>query len=328
MAENTGINFAMLAILLVVLLIGMILIPMFGGISVITKFLFPIILIIGIVFIVLYTTKIKYQMTSVGFSTLISTDVNCNGISEQTSTDYASANAVSDACEQDIKCNAFDWQGLIINPNDGTTSDVSPPKTTLYSAVSHSPCAGVMNTPDKTKILRVPGFSSGPNDPDPKAVVLDGNMYLNTTTSQYYQKNDDQAVWELKGVFVKNFSSSNTISWGSIAPKSGITSGTTGDVYVYYDSSDPVYFVVYTLTDSTNKTWTSNQISGPNMIPTIPKNVNYSGFKIGTKTQWYLYVGIGLMVLGVFGTIFAFIGGGIGVKGVSGVKGVKNKGTP
>ena len=101
--------------MIALLFIGM---PVVGGIVggyVVLKFLFPIILILGVVLIVLYFVMGKEMMDFVGFSTFISDTPVCLPVGETLSAQiYPTAQAASQACLQNENCKAFDWKGIEI----------------------------------------------------------------------------------------------------------------------------------------------------------------------------------------------------------------------
>lgn len=299
---------------LVALLAVFIGVPAIGGVvagKAILKFIFPIILVIGIVFLVLYYVRGRQVMKEVGFSTFIKNTTICAATGERVPAQaYTDTVAASNACKADDTCQAFDWQGIDIAPN-GTYTILDDPLTRFYSGVS-AKCKTAIK-PDNVKILRYPTFFQGDLDPntDPSlavpGVVKKGDVYLNTSNGVWSQK---VIQWQPRGSVTTH--SYNRIAWGYINPTVPRTDGTpynvpildspaADDVYVYANQHNPAY--LYLFRYDTQNGWVQEQkIKGPGLVPDTPAIINSSGFKEIERTAWMLYAGIAGIVIGAIGS--------------------------
>lgn len=269
-----------------------------GG-SAILKFLFPLILIGGVVLIVLYFVLAKKNIKMVGFSTFIKNQAAClpKGMT-QASKIYKNSAAASKACLDDPKCLAFDWAGITVDPKIGSYSILQNPTTQFYESVD-SNCLNIIKS-DNVKIFRRPTFTSGPSDPTLKN-ALNGDVYLNTTTGEWFQFN---VGWQSKGIITNN--KFTKISWND-----GVTSGLPtfkgieNEIYIHANKHNPVYFHIYKYEDDA---WhQKKKIKGPGLIPNTPKIINTSGFEEIERQKMYLYGGIAGIALGVIGTAVSFL---------------------
>ncbi|UUT40472.1 myristylated membrane protein [carnivorous sponge associated iridovirus] len=308
-AKSEGISDWVLVALLAVF-IG---IPVIGGVvagQAILKFIFPIILVAGIVLLVLYYVRGKQVMKEVGFSTFIENTPLCMpSRAEITPSIYANTVEASNACKANATCKAFDWKGIDVAQN-GTYTVLDDPVTKFYSGVSDK-CSTAIK-PDNVKLLRYPVFFQGDLDPnDPLAItgtVNKGDVYLNTTNGVWSQK---VIQWQPRGTVTTN--SYNRIAWGYINPTTPRTGNTPydvpildspmdDDVYVYANQHNPAY--LYLFRYDTSNGWVQEQkIKGPGLVPDTPAIINSSGIKEIEKTAWMLYAGIAGIVIGAIGSV-------------------------
>lgn len=307
-AKSEGISGWILVALLAVF-IG---VPVIGGVvagKAILKFIFPIILIAGIILLILYYVRGKQIMKEVGFSTFIKNTPLCAATGERVLPQtYANTIDASNACKANDTCKAFDWQGIEIAQN-GTYTVIDEPVTRFYSSVSDQ-CRMAIK-PDNVKLLRYPVFFQGNLDPnsDPTLVtagVKKGDVHLNTTNGVWSQMG---IQWQPRDVATHSF---NRIAWGYINPSVPRTDGTpynvpmldspvADDVYVYANQHNPAY--LYLFRYDTAYGWVQKQkTKGPGLVPDTPAVINASGFKEIERTAWMLYAGIAGIVIGAIGS--------------------------
>jgi hypothetical protein len=309
-AKSEGLSGWVLVALLAVF-IGM---PVIGGVVVgkaILKFIFPIILVVGIVFLILYYMRSKQVMKEVGFSTFISNTPICAATGMRESSEvYANTVDASNACKVDDTCQAFDWQGINIAQN-GTYTRLDDPVTKFYSNVSDK-CKTAIK-PDNVKLLRYPTLFQGDIDPniDPSLAVPNvakkGDVYLNTITGVWSQK---IIQWQPRSAITTH--PFNRIAWGYINPtvrRAGdslynlpmLDEPAADDVYVYTNQHNPMYMYIFRY-DSANGWVQEQKIKGPGLVPDTPAIINSSGFKEIERTKWMLYAGIVGVIVGAIGS--------------------------
>jgi len=291
-AKSEGISGWILVALMAVF-IG---VPVIGGVvagKAILKFIFPIILVAGIVLLVLYYTRGKQIMKQVGFSTFITNTPLCAAKSIGDIQHYTNTVDASNACEADDTCQAFDWKGIDIAQN-GTYTVLDKPVTRFYTSVSDN-CKMAIK-PDNVQLLRYPSFLQGDIDPNTNPVISDakkGDVYLNTTTGLWFQK---VIQWQPRGEITHSF---NRIAWGYNPPT--IETPQENDVYAYALQHNPLNIYLYRY--DTQNGWVQEQkIKGPGLIPDTPTIINASGFKEMERTVWMLYAGIAGVVIGAIGS--------------------------
>lgn len=289
-------------IILVALVLGIPLISVVGGVAVVGRYLFPLSLLAGAGCLAAYYTWVEESVYSHAFSSLIRNLPDCNSVPLiGTVTTFSTSSAAAQACANNRNCVAFDWQGAVIDPQ-GNHVSFSPPQTTFYSSISQGCEKAVTSAPDHSKVFRNPIFVKGIGPP----TKSEGDVYLDTATTNYYFFDQDLKMWLKQGSFAhSDFTSKNTIDWGT-SPPTPTTQGIPGSVYVYYAPSDPVYFHVYVKNPDSWKLYTP-PLRGPGLIPDAPANINVSGFTTIKRRQWLLYLGGALLVVGVLGSVVAFV---------------------
>ena len=296
---------------LVALLAAFIGVPVIGGVvagKAILKFIFPIILVAGIILLVLYYTQGEEVMSEVGFSTFIKNTPLCAATGERVPAQaYADTVGASNACKADQTCNAFDWQGIEIASN-GTYTVLPDPVTRFYSDV-HRDCKAALQ-PDSVKLLRYATFFEGALDPDSNPALADakkGDVYLDTKHAVWYQKVID---WQPRGVITTQYF--NRVSWGHNNPSVPRAQGASynvpmldspvaDDVYAYASKHNPAYLYIFKY-DAANGWIQSQKVRGPGLVPDTPVAINASGFRETERTAWMLYAGIAGIAIGAIGS--------------------------
>lgn len=289
-------------VILVALVMGIPAISVIGGIAVVGRFLFPISIVAGAGCLAAYYNWVDETVYSHAFSPLIRNLPNCNAQAlATTSTSYPNSSAAAQACANNKNCAAFDWQGAVIDAG-GNHISFNPAQTTFYGSVGPGCEQAIKNSPDHSKVFRNPVFIKGAGPP----TKSEGDVYLDSTTANYYFFDQDTKIWVKQGSFAhSDFTSRNTINWGTILPTPA-TQGVVGSIYVYYATSDPIYFHVYIKNPDAWKLYTP-PLKGPGLIPDAPENINVTGFTTIAHRQWLLYLGGALIVVGVLGSVVAFV---------------------
>lgn len=280
--------------------------PIVGGIvggTVFMKFLFPIILIAGIVLIILYFVWTKKTISMTAYSTFVKNASACNAIESSSSTNYSSASAAAKNCSENSSCEAFDWKGINVNSN-GTWSKLDNPQTTFFSSVDKN-CQTLIGK-DNVNMIRAPVLFSGKGAPSgtiPKGSV-EGDVYVDEETTEWYQW-DKSGQFQPKGMILME--SFKRVFLSGKQPTNE-TRGENGDFYIFSNPINPQFFHVYHFDSNDSQKWVSQQrVPGPGMYPNAPETTNGSGFKIDEKTSWFLYAGIAATILGIVGTVFVFL---------------------
>lgn len=289
-------------IILVALVMGIPAISVIGGIAVVGRFLFPLSIVAGAGCLVAYYNWVDETVYSHAFSPLIRNLPNCNAQAlATTSTSYPNSSAAAQACANNKNCAAFDWQGAVIDAQ-GNHISFSPPQTTFYGSVGPGCEQAIKSSPDHSKVFRNPIFIKG-SGPPTKSV---GDVYLDSATANYYFFDQETRIWVKQGSFAhSDFTSRNTVNWGTVLPTPA-TQGIAGSIYVHYAPSDPIYFHVYVKNPDGWKLYTP-PLKGPGLIPDAPANINVTGFTTIAHRQWLLYLGGALIVVGVLGSVVAFV---------------------
>ena len=315
-AKSIGVDLweiILLAIVGILALAAPVLVPMLGAASIIMKLLFPIIILAGAVLVYIWYTKKTYEMQGIGFSSLISKDKQCNAQQYNISTEYLTPEDAGAQCIKDSQCQAIDW--VPTNTSSTDTSSTNTSSTTyFYKNLSQLPCPNVkVETTDVQNFTRpaaliIQKLASGVT-PDQKT----GNpndVFIDESTGRYYWKRNGQ--WLDQGIIPKFTSSDHAILSGNKGPDS--TQGNNEDVYIDTTISDQ-----WKIYKKASGSWNSDA----NLISKTAEDVNvafpgqsadsphsttipWSGFKIVTRNNSYLGLGILLMVFGMMGTIFAF----------------------
>jgi hypothetical protein len=248
-----------------------------------TKFLFPILIGVGIAFIVAYYRYTTEEISIVGYSSLFLNNASCSSTSIEKGK-YKSVEEASEKCLENKNFVAFDWE--------------SSGNTIFYSKVNPE-CQQSLKQDSVTLLRPAVVFQGiGPPKNVPKSQNLDA--YVDTVTTKWYQYTGNTWLF-MKQLLVENF---NTIVISGKLPISDKTSHKENDYYIHIVPELPVSFDIYEY-NVTNKTWDHFQkLKGPGLVPNVNKKINASGFKIKKRNEKYLYIGIGLIIIGFIFTSF------------------------
>ena len=301
---------AMAIIGLLMLILPEILVFVFGVnsvIKVVTTLLFPLIAVGGIVFIILYYTMTDSKMVSYGFSNMISNTENCMGTPGTTSTNYKSAILASKACQDDSTCEGVDWKGTKIDRETGAGSKIDPPQTTFYTSISEDPCAHALSqTKDQLKILGIPKLTVGQAQP---STGSDGEIYIDQKLNYSLWDGESKSWNNLTNPtnpnpLLPNFTGAVTLGKAGSLPPNPTDTNNKDQVVIQYSSSTSAYLDLY---EWNGAAWDKTELSIPGPIPTVSQNpINYSTLKEKRKRPFYLYIGLGLLVVGLIGTFINF----------------------
>ena len=271
-----------------------------GGIYAL-KYIFPVFIIVGGVFLAVYYLKYVVQMELTGYSTLINNTPAClfKPTDQTPQSSYTTQIDASNFCLSDSNCKAFDWVAGEVQ-KDGSLKPYPTPQTFFYSDISKACQISIKH--DNVNILYTPKMfqAAGP----PYTVQLqntnNGDIFMDTYTTEWYQL--DNGVWQLKNKFTNSF---NNATWGTDSPT--LISANEDDVYIYTDPHNPSIFTLYRA-DNQQHWKQEKQFVGPGLIPkaTALPYTNTSGFKVVERNPLWLYGGIGFLGVGICGTIFTY----------------------
>jgi hypothetical protein len=288
--------------------------PVIGGVifgSTALKYIFPLILLIGIGLIILYFEKITKEMQLTGYSSGIINTPVCMFLPRDPipDTSLKTQQDAADICFNSTDCQAFDWLAGEVQP-DGSLKPYPMPKTLFYTNVSKS-CEQSIK-PDGINILYTPQLFQNPTPPPTDLTnINDGDIYLNQTNAEWYQLSNK--TWKFRGILASPPFSNAT--WGNTPPTntfnrvSLMSSPKYFDVYIYFNPRNPSIFEQYRYISDPTPQWKLEQtLTGPGLIPkavSLPYT-NTSGFKTLNKEKLYLYGGVLFLVVGSIGTFFTF----------------------
>jgi hypothetical protein len=267
-ATSKGLNgFIIVAILAVI--VG---VPVVGG-TVLVKNIFPIMLIVGIIFIVLYFMKSSETISMTAYSTFI--NQNCSEAKQiDNSNEYNKIQDASDYCLENSECIAFDWDEI-----------------RFYSHVN-SDCQFNIKK-DNTTMVNKKGVRVGNGEPTVKDVDIPGCIYVDLDTSDTFQLSQKRVFVNTGRLLPIPFS--KLIFIKSKPNLEGLL-GKYGEFCLYIDS----FFNIYEYDDG----WIEyTKIKIPLIDANVPTKTNGSGFKIKNRENKYLYIGILAIILGIVGLI-------------------------
>jgi len=265
------------------------------------KFLFPIFILVGLVLIVMYSTRTKDEMKLTSYSEFILK--NCQVVLDK-SLSNVSAEDAANACSTDSNCVGFDWKTYDINEN-GFITTIPEPFVQLYSSIEPKDCKV---SQDKSNIFSIPQATQGTVVPNINSINGNiGDIYLLQTTGIWYQRTDK---WPTGWQPMKQFTSTpfTTISWGfndppginNIDPATVIDESINipeGTVYIQI-SKILQNFTIYRVKG--NKWQNEGKQNGPGVL--FPGgSSNTSGIKTVFKPTWMLYAGIAFILTGIVG---------------------------
>lgn len=264
----------------------------------ILKFIFPVMIIVGIIMIFVYYYTKKSDVELKAYSKFIENTNAC--LSEPAHpkpfNSYASPESAADYCLKSNTCSGFDWKGLDIS-SSGSYSLVKPPQTKFYKSVSNNCRTSIQE--DNSILLRSPVVYFGNGDP-PNTIpnLIKGDVWINTLNSIWYQLKNN---WEQKTPIISTSFSSLLIQ---TQPPLDSQKGNNNDKVVVYNTNNPNNFDIYTYKTK----WISDgKVNGPGYYTNSPPVVNSSGIKENSGSTWVLYGGISLIIIGVLGTIVMMI---------------------
>lgn len=325
-AESKGFSFGWIALIVAMVLIAMV----FGVGSVVNKamsklvFIVAILLLIGgVVFLLMYFLKPNITLRMKPHSNLIANRDDCGAVPlGDTSTNYSSSVKAGNACLDNDKCVAVDYQSGTID-KDGSMTPFQAPVTTFYRSLRQNPCDVIMNTSNDRRMVINANVAKGTGAPSTDLPGNEGDVYVNLHNLQYYifkigsgwNKQDAQLSKD-----PINLSSQNV--WLTQSQPL-ISDGKIGDWWI--DFSNPKVWSIYTKTGSaTDSTWETNNTitltgsgyqaidlcgvfnqstddsnSNPDTPTQVISCINASGFKVIKPVIMYLIIGITGIVLGL-----------------------------
>jgi hypothetical protein len=280
-------------------------VPVIGGVVggvVFLKYIFPILLIAGVVAIIVYFYYTSDTMALDAYSKFISNTSACVAEGATPKQLYNTAERASVACLADSNCAGFDWKGIDVNA-DGTYAILDIPVTTFFSTIQPECQSSVAK--DNVKMVRAPVVFSGSGEPathPPNAVK--GDVYVDLVTSQWFQW-DRSGSFQPKGIISHDHFAKLVVS--GLMPTAAV-SGSADYCYVYANPQNPEYWHVYKYVPNAAQRWVEQtKVPGPGMFASAPSITNASGFKTTQRKTWLLYSGIAAIVVGAVGSAYVFL---------------------
>ena len=308
-----------------------------AAIKIIMAILFPMLLFAGIFMIVWYYTSIETYMDGYGFSRLISVVGNkCSGKSYKTVTNISSAGKASDACKNDDKCVAVDWQGMNITANNDAEI-LENPKTTFYSSVDSDCVDAINDKKDSVNLMGVPNVQvSNTKDKDMEKwkksfgyenkPIKTGDIWIDVsdTKNPKIRKfssyiNDFDTKSTLLGI---DNSDNKTIVFQPPDNDDLPSSSSDKNAIIIKFKGDSGFFNSYiwgkgSATDSKDA-WQLTPLTVPGKSANTPVKIDANGIESDVINStsfknrkrkygsWMLWVGVAMTVLGLGGTIYNF----------------------
>jgi hypothetical protein len=335
-ATTKGTDLVMLALVALLALCAPLLIPLFGlgaAFNQVLKIMFPIILGIGVVMLLVWQFNTTSVVTSSGYSRLIRNTDDCVAVAYKTTTEYGRAPLAVAACEDDENCEGYDYHAYDVDANTKEAQGRDKPETIFYKNFRNSPCDFVTDTADEVKIMKARTVFNQDDPLEPDSGYEVGDVWLPLGTGNkgnpqfaifeendwvpYYDWGVDTSVAaptdqdKLEGwspprlELVEN----KTISWEDNDILGATPSGDIKTDYCLKPSGVPGYWNMFSRSE--DGSWAKQELSIPGTKPWTPSDsgigINYSGFKSEQKNNIYLYVAVGLLILGVVGTVVTFM---------------------
>jgi hypothetical protein len=323
-----------LAIVALLFLLSPIILAGSTVVRVISKFMFPLMMLAGIIMVALYFSSKKMVMSGYSFSKLLSNMQPCGAVPSGTAvTTYNSSGAASEACRNNSSCQAMDWQGMTIDA-DGNATLLDKPMTTFYSSVAHSPCSNIVDHRDNLKIMRVPNIVISTKKVNSATAAnfkklsiggkapMGGDIWIDYTNSHWYTWDNKRSAFSdnnlAKNPLIDKFDGTKhklVFSPDQLPP---VKDYNDGDVVITWaDKNTSYYFNVYTAKSGTGvKVWDGPEhLNVPGKVPYVPTNdknqnfLNSTAFKekVHTMSTAIMWIGFGLIGVGLFGTVYTFM---------------------
>ena len=302
---------ALVALLAVVLPIALPVLGLTSSVtSVILKIVYPIMMIVGIVFLILYFKGGKRVIGGYPFSRLFANQRACGdmrALGNNSNENYTDAIKAATACEQNSSCMAFDYQTTTVS--EGVPTKLEKPRALFYSTKPSDQCLESMrNNKDKTDIIRMPKFTVSEKRPDKPSMR---EAYINPITTKIEQYARNANRWEFVSVIDKKYETNKEpiVRITDVNPNNlKLTDIKHGDLAIVYDRSQDAFMLEVFEYNSAQKFWQKlKDIHGPEPIANVDIDMNTSGAITVQKTSWQLYIGIGLLAIGGIGLISSFI---------------------
>lgn len=298
-ATTEGINLwaiALIIFLIILVIFSPVIIVSFAaakGITTFFQFLFPIIFLIGLVFIGVYFFHSSYVIIGSAPSRGLNNSV-CGVSGARPMGDFEYPDYAADACINDPECKAMDWK---------------KGSTTFYSEINRPDCEyqyKTENSPNPVEVsMPVMYIGSGPPTIDAKL----NDMYLDNKNGDYYRRRrTDRWPTEHEGNFYVDTGKSND-GRAFFADRGGSCNfgGQNGYHIQYGVEMNKMYVYDVGQNSCSNVLNTDGDQYYISSVPRpevpLTTDMDWSGVKAEVKNPNWLYVGITCIVAGFFGTI-------------------------
>lgn len=294
-----------------VALIGALMIgaPVVGGVvggKYILKYIFPLVIVAGLVMVGMYFYRTREVLKMTGFSTITgtSTCVPATQMAIEGVADTPSKAAT--LCDKNVNCKAFEFKRYNTNATTGVITNLSAPEVKYFSAIGDK-CAPAQ---DNSKLYKIPKLTSGataptataPGSPEP------GQVYVDTVTTKWYQYDNDRKAWVEKPIIIAGRVAGKAVTVVETRTAAEAAGGNGGDYRIFSDPVSRAYWHVYRKDDVDAGVWKHiAQIPGPGPMSVVPSQINMAGVKETERNKWLLYMGLGVSMVGLVGTVYTMM---------------------
>ena len=270
------------------------------GVTVVLKYTFPLMIIVGLSMIGWYAWSTKPDMKLTSFSDFISNSDSCKPVTANAPIDsITTAEDAATQCLSDESCKGFDFK-----TNNKTSKNI----TTLYTSLSPG-CSVEIN---QKNLISNAQLSDGAGLPTITLSqtnlreMVPYDLYIDTTTTKWYKLNESR-VWEENEKLIDNKEQNAVVKVSGVLNINRITIPDGDNVYlIHLNPTDPSFWRIYKKILNKWELQPKLQKKGPGnrKIARVPATFNVSGIKTINRQQWLLYFGMSLTLVGIVGTIY------------------------
>lgn len=280
-----------------------------GGVMVL-KYIFPVLLIAGILMIAAHIYYTKPAMKYVPFSTLIDTNATCDPKESYATGSQANIADTAAKCLADAECVGADFNKFTVTSTGAMTAR-SEPVTKFYNKVS---CNTV--PADRASVIRTPAVTTGSTATPAGGTPQAGDMYIQLSGSaplyQAQESTGTSTKWVLIGNLIPSARAASTsvkkLATAPTAAPDADADGTEAYMLVIPNTNASITVYYYNRSIATPAWQEVAKRYIPTSVPKVPAETNVSMFKVYERNPMLLYLGIGSALIGLGGTIYTMVG--------------------
>ena len=193
-------------------------------ITMVMYFIWPMIMITGAIFCLLYFTGTQKDMTMISFSKGFSNSADgaaCVGGGEKSSKVYTSYIDAANACKSNSNYKAFDWLLYDVN-EDGTITMKDTPETTFYTSYKSS-CSVEKIQDSNFNLFTTPNYYWGYDAPENSGKTLGTDFYTAPIQTNYNESSTDSFdKMDVGDMYLQcnisgNWDNNGTVNWNVLA---------------------------------------------------------------------------------------------------------------